>query len=114
MFGRKTLMNYWERLTCSAAKDASVDLKDINTIEVHYDCGEDAKPPHIIRGSDKASQFLSEHSSFTSVQESLKLPGTIDHISCVNVICQSANCTDRRFFSIRWGVARMCSKRHQG
>lgn len=89
LLARKIAMTYWERLRCSQWKIRNnpncrirpVSPTHINKIEVWY-CGPYI-PPHTISGSNDSCRFLSTYSSFMEVQESLKLAGPIDHITCM-------------------------------
>jgi len=85
-------MTYWDRIVCSARyfsnkqnhrihRDRLGDPNSINKIEVHYCSGVEE-----IFGSNECYDFLSTHSSFEEAQNSLKISGIRDNISCVNII----------------------------
>jgi hypothetical protein len=87
-------MTYWERL-CRSARTINSDIssykeriypKRINEIHIHY---VSEQPKYTIYGSSEARAFLSKYSSFAEVQKFPELSGTIDHISCVEVIRRS-------------------------
>jgi hypothetical protein len=78
-------MTYWDRIINAIRNGARGSAYDINQIEIHYDEG-DKRPPAIIQGGDQSHDFLAAYASFDEVQAALKLPGTINHISCVNIL----------------------------
>jgi hypothetical protein len=78
-------MTYWDRIINAIRNGARGSAYDINQIEIHYDEG-DKLPPAIIQGGDQSHDFLAAYASFDEVQAALKLPGTINHISCVNIL----------------------------
>ena len=78
------MKKFWDRITDAIRRGAHGNAFAINQIEIHFD-GE-AIPPHIIQGGDASYDFLAAYSSFDEVQAELALPGTIDHISCVNLL----------------------------
>jgi hypothetical protein len=90
-------MTYWDRI-CKAAQfhrdsqHSQIQRKrpivpsEINKIEIwSVDTAGELHTRTII-GADQACEFLSTYSSFEEVEASLQIAGTIDHISCVNVI----------------------------
>ncbi len=78
-------MKFWDRIIAAIRNGARGSAYDINQIEIHYDDNE-RLPPHIIQGGDESHDFLAAYASFDEVQAALKLPGTINHISCVNIL----------------------------
>jgi hypothetical protein len=83
LLARTITMKFWDRIIAAIRNGARGSAYDINQIEIHYDDNE-RLPPHIIQGGDESHDFLAAYASFDEVQAALKLPGTINHISCVN------------------------------
>jgi hypothetical protein len=77
-------MKFWDRITNAIRRGARGSASDINRVEIHYE-GE-TLPPHIIEGGDESYDFLAAYSTFDEVEAALALPGTINHISCVNML----------------------------